>query len=223
QKTSSTDRSADQLESEFLAAFHNGDRLAAEKLMGESREAIREKYLPQRLAMSFKGADADKSADVLNALKYSGDIELSVRKDGFVNDIAGIYASMDEARFAKVGSAQNAIRDGYSYCKANNYTDCLSSFERARDQFKMAGDEPEAKLAEYFVGYAQANTENHAAALTTITGVADYARSHGYRWLEMTATHWVGGCLVALKKHTEALATYERALAMAREANDPHA
>src|SRR5206468_1710781 len=78
-------------------------------------------------------------------------------------------------------------------------------------------------LAEYFVGYGQLNKEHHTEALTTINAVAQYARSHSYRWLEMTATHWVGGCLGALNKNTEALSAYQRALTMARETSDSYA
>lgn len=217
------DRSADQLESDFLAAVQNDDRSQAEKLLTESREAIREKYLPQRLAISFTLAEPDRRDELLAALDYSGKIELERTGDGYARDIARFYSTVNAKTLAVVRNAQQEVRDGYDHCKANEYELCLASFERARGLFINAGDEPEAHLVGYFIGYAQLNTEHHAEALATISDVAQYARERNYRWLEMTATHWVGGCLSALTKNTDALAAYERALSIARETNDSYA
>jgi CHAT domain-containing protein len=72
-------------------------------------------------------------------------------------------------------------------------------------------------------GYAQFNVEDRQTALATFNNVVQFAHSHGYTWLEMTATHWVGTSLVGIKKNTDALAAYQRALSLARQINDGYA
>jgi CHAT domain-containing protein len=223
EKETPTDRPAVEVESEFLEAFRNGDRDKARDILTGSREAVREKYVPQRLAISLTTAEPDRRDELLGALKFAGEIELERTGDGFAKDIALYYSSADDRRLALARDAEQAVRDGYAHCLASRYEPCLDSFQTARNFFEQAGDEPEMYLAQYFSGYARLNTEDHAGALDVIRGVADHARSRGYRWLEMTAMNWVGGCLVALKRNTEALAAFERALTLSREANDSYA
>lgn len=217
------DRSADQLESDFLAAFRSGDRVKAATLLSEAREAIRERYLPQRLAMSYTMAEPDRRDELLRALKFCGEIELERTGDGYAKDIAHFYSSVGDEKLTLLRDAQQAIRDGYKHCLANEYQICLSLFRTAHDGFAQTGDEPESRLADYFIGYGLVNSENHAGALSTINEVANFARGRNYHWLEMTAMNWVGGCLVALKKNTDAYEAYVRALSIARESNDSYA
>jgi CHAT domain-containing protein/Tfp pilus assembly protein PilF len=218
-----TDRSADELESDFLAAFRSVNRTDAERLAGESRELIREKYLPQRLAISYTMAEPERRDELLQALEYSGDIESKLTGDGYANDIARFYSTNGAEKLETLRAAQDAIRQGYANCRANEYQLCLASFQSAQEQFQKAGDEPEARLAEYLAGYAQYNVEDHQTALATFNSVVQFAQSRRYIWLEMTATHWMGTALEALKKNTNALSAYERALSLARQTRDGYA
>src|SRR5262249_47797402 len=91
EKNTPTERSAEELESDFLAAFREGDEAQAGKLLRENRELIRDKYLPQRLAMSYLNAPADKSDDLLSALQFAGQVELKQTGDPFASEIARFY------------------------------------------------------------------------------------------------------------------------------------
>jgi CHAT domain-containing protein len=218
------ERSATELESDFLAAFRSGDDASAGKLISENRELIRDKYLPVRLAMSYAVGPEDRRDELLRALEYSGEIELKLTGDPFAKEIAVFYRHVSKARLDMLSAASTEMRTGIEDCRNEKYEDALPRLKSSRAKFEQAGDISSANLARYFAGYA---TKNMPLPLDTaraeFNSIERWAREHDFLWLRMTALHWVGQCLIDLKELSAARRTFEEALAIADRLGDSYA
>lgn len=215
--------SAAELESQFIAAVKTSDEEGAAQLVGANRELIRDKYLPQRLAASYVDSSESGGGDMLPALQYAGEIELKQTGDAFAKDIAIFYASRGNANRDVLSRAHAEIRDGYAKCLNQRFGDALDSFKAARDKFDLAGDEWNAALASYFVGYALTNSDRSNESLKVLTEVQTYAQQNRYLWLDATVSHWVGSVNQKLQRHTDAKTNYLRALRTAEKIGDGYA
>ena len=223
EENSARERTADELESDYLSAIEHGDEDLAQKLLMGSRELIREKYLPQRLAFSFVKASDEKKDELLRALQFTGRVEMKLTGDPFANEIASFYSTVSKGRLAELKRAQANVEIGYGQCLTSDYESALHSFEDARRTFEQAGDPLEAALAGYFVGYSLINIDRAEDSLKELSNVAKFAHEHGYLWLEATATHWIAGGYVKRKLHTLAKRSFLLALSIAEKINDPYA
>jgi CHAT domain-containing protein len=215
--------SADELESNFFAAFRAGDEEKAGRLISENRELIREKYLPQRLAMSYVSAPEERRDELLRALEFAGKIEMKQTGDPFANEIARFYLSLPADKLGTVKRAQEKIREGYKHCLDQRYDGGLGDFQEAKALFEKAGDEPETKLAQYFVAYGLINTLRNDDAFRDLNAVASFAKNKGYIWLQATALYWVAGSYVKSKQPAMAEREFKLALSIAESINDSYA
>jgi CHAT domain-containing protein len=217
------DRSAAELERDFLIAARDKNEEKAWELLSRNRELIREKYLPQRLAMSFLEASGDEKKVFLEALEYAGELEKTRIGDSFAGEIARFYAALPESKTASLKKAQQAVRNGYKLSINSEYFKALDEFNNARDLFLQADDIWETKLSEYFIGYCLINIDRIDNSLEQFKQIAEFSRSRNYKWLEATSLHWLAGNYKSLKQRTQAKKNYEKALAIAEEIKDPYA
>lgn len=215
--------SAAELETHFVAAVNASDEERAARLIGANRELIRDKYLPQRLAASYVNSPGSGGSYLLQALQYAGEIEFKQTGDAFAKDIAIFYASRGSERREVLSRAHAEIRDGYAKCLDQQFADALRSFESARSKFELAGDEWNAALATYFVGYALTNSDRSGESLEVLKSVQAYAQRKSYVWLDATVSHWVGSVNQKLQRHTDAKMAYLRALSIAEKLGDGYA
>jgi CHAT domain-containing protein len=217
-----SDRSAKDVEEEFLNAMKSGDESQARDLLVNNRELIREKYLPQRLAMSFV-QDRDRRPELTEALHYAGRLEKGATGDEFAEGIAGFYTSASTTQLATIEKAHADIRAGYELCLSSHYEPARVLFEQGRQSFVSVNDEWEAALAGYFIGYTLANTGQVDRTLSELESVAAYARKHKYLWLDATATYWIAGAHLQRGEHTNASESFKRALSLAEGIKDSYA
>jgi CHAT domain-containing protein len=215
--------SADELESSFLDAMRAGNDDEAAKLLSSNRELIREKYLPQRLAMSYVEAMDDRRDELLQALQYAGKLEIKQAGDPFASEIARFYLAATPVQLEELKQAQADTRTGYANCLSSDYDEALASFEASQKLFDASGDKWEANLARYFVGYALMNNDRSEVAIHEFKSTVEFAHMDGYLWLETTALYWTGATYQKLKQHNLARRSFERALSIAEKINDPYA
>ncbi len=220
-ETGAAELPADELESRFIAAMREGNDAAASELIGNNRELIREKYLPQRLAMSYLSAPPDRRDELLSAMKYAGELELK-RGDPFAKEIALFYAGLDERKFPLVREAQSEIVDGYRKCIDTEFGDSIPHFRRAKGAFERVGNKWEAALAGYFVAYGLHNVEMVDESLAELHKTAEFARRGKYIWLEATVSYWIGGVNIKMGHHSEARRAHEHALELADKFHDSY-
>ncbi len=223
ESSAASELSANDLERNYLDAVAGNNEDAAWHLLSGNRELIREKYLPQRLAMSYLNAEFDRRDELLRALRYTGDLEIKHTGDPFAKEIALFYANIPAARQDILRLAHADVLSGYRECFLQKYGSALPFFERARVGFESAGDVWNAALAQYFVGYATVNSENVDKALAEFEAVSAYARKRGYVWLEATVLYWCGVTNIKLDHHTASRRNHERGLALAERIGDSYA
>jgi CHAT domain-containing protein/tetratricopeptide (TPR) repeat protein len=217
------DLSAADLERDFLLAMHEKNDARAWQLLSRNRELIREKYLPQRLAMSYLEAKGDEKKDFLAALEYAGELEKAHIGDSFAAEIAQFYKILPEDKFEVLKKAQNAVRDGYKLCLKPDFKSALEEFTAARELFLQLGDVWETKLSEYSIAYSLINLDRMNESNALLTQVVEFSQNRKYKWLEATSLHWLGGSHKALKQRTQAKRMYEKALALAEDIKDSYA
>ena len=189
----SGDITSETLLERFVAAANIRDNAAASELISNTRELIAQKYLPQSLAMAITDAAPESRASLQNALDYAGELEKANIDDPFAADIATYYRGRNAEQLVRLRAAQIAIKEGYRLCLALKYADASIEFLKARSIFEAEGNDPERRIAEYFVGYSLMNSKRNDEALEIFERVASFANRDKYRWLEMTALYWVGG------------------------------
>lgn len=219
----SKERSADELERDFLVAFGQKNNDEAWRLLSRNRELIREKYLPQRLAMSFLKASGDEKQRLLEALQYSGELEMTRNGDSFAGEIARFYATLPDAKIEPLKQAQNSMRNGYKLALNFDFETALGEFTSARDLFVQAGDVWEAKSSEYFIGYCLINTDRADEGVARLNQVVKFSQKRNYKWLEVTSLYWIAGGLSSLKQQTQSKKISEKALTLAEEIKDSYA
>ncbi|HEX8288883.1 MAG TPA: CHAT domain-containing protein [Pyrinomonadaceae bacterium] len=217
------ERSADELERDFLGALRDKSDEKAWLLLSQNRELIKGKYLPQRLAMSYLAASDSEKEPLLYALQYAGELEQQRNGDLFAKDIAHFYLTVPKSKIESLKQAQTAMQNGYRFCLQLNYEAALSEFNNARNLFKRVDNIWEAKLSEYFIGYCLINNNRPKEALAEFQNVAEFSESQNYKWLKMTSLHWIGGSLRILNQRTGSKKSYQEALAIAEEINDSYA
>lgn len=218
------ERSAAELERDFLIALAEKKNEEAWLLLSQNRELIREKYLPQRLAMSFLKATGDEKKNLLDALRSAGELEQNHIGDSFAAEIARFYTSLPEGDAEdSLREAQNSVQNGYELCLKQDYPAALSEFKKARDLFSGVGDIWEAKLSEYLTGYCLLNTEHVSESLTELRRVVEFSQTGKYKWLEVTALYWLASSLSKSHQTTASKRTQENALSLAQEIKDSYA
>lgn len=217
------DRSAAELERDFLIAAQGKNEEKAWQLLSRNRELIREKYLPQRLAMSFLEASGDEKKDFLAALEYAGELEKIHIGDSFASEIAQFYAALPESKIDLLRQAQQAVRNGYELCLKLKYGEALDEFNIARDLFSQADNIWENKLSEYFIGYCLINNERVNDGITQLEQIVEFSQNQNYKWLKVTSLHWVAGGFIKARQFTKAKKMHEKTLALAEEIDDSYA
>jgi CHAT domain-containing protein/tetratricopeptide (TPR) repeat protein len=219
----SKERSADELERDFLAAFGQKNNDEAWLLLSRNRELIREKYLPQRLAMSFLKASGNEKQTLLQALQYAGELEINRNGDPFASEVARFYTTLPDAKVELLKQAQSSMQNGYKLSLDYKFEPALNEFTRARNLFVQGSDAWEAKLSEYSIGYCLININRINEGIVQLDRVVEFSQKRNYKWLEVTSLYWLAGGFSSLKQQTQSKKISEKALALAEEIKDSYA
>ncbi len=214
---------AEILEKEFINAQDNNDEEKAFKLVSQNRELIREKYLPQRLAMSFLDTSEDKKTKYLEALKFLGEIEKKRFQDDFASDLAKYYENASTEKIDILKNAQKSMKQGYALLLKNDFKKGLESFSAARESFYLANNQYEANtISAIFIGYCLNSTKKKEEALDVFQEVNEFTKENNYVWLNSLNSYWLVGVETHLgkKNYLEAKVAIESNLKATREIDD---
>lgn len=214
--------SADELENLFMAAFREQNNQEAARLISQNRELIKEKYLPQRLAMSLLAASGEQKKEYLQVLLYAGELENSQIGDPFVGDIAAFYTQVPESHWETLKQSHVAMRQGYQLCLNEEYNRALAEFNRARELFLQVNNIWEAKLSEYFIVYCLIKTDQIKASLPLAEEITNFCRQRNYKWLLSNILYWFAVAQRATGERAKAKVNYKNCLNLAEEIRDPH-
>src|SRR6185503_4782459 len=141
----------------FTTAFREHDETEAWRVLSANREVITGKMIPLRLAHDYVD-DALKDQDVeardkSNALSFAGELDSKLGGDPYTKELAHYYATSSRATLRLLAQAAADADEGYALCLATKYADAMSRFASARALFERAGNEWEARLADYWIAY----------------------------------------------------------------------
>lgn len=212
----------EELDRDFIAAYRNDDIETASRLIRENRELVRERYLPQRLAMAHTMSMPDLRSESLKVLQFCGRVELQLTGDPFARDLADYYSTASDQTLRMLGAAHRNVLAGNRNLIKQNYQAALTEFGHANRIFFDSGNIWEAHISGYFIGYILINQNKQDLGRSRLEEVERFAEKKGYLWLEATALHWIGGSYVRSKQHSLARRSYEKALGLAERIDDPY-
>jgi CHAT domain-containing protein/tetratricopeptide (TPR) repeat protein len=213
--------SAAEIEKAFLTAFRQKNDTEAGTLISQSREIITQKYLPQRLAISFIEAPYPEKKEYLDALIYAGELEEKNINDSFAKDLAAYYTKVSDADLELLKQAHVLIRHSFTLCLDSKYKAALEEARRAWNIFLQAGNVYEAKLSEFLVVYCLISSEQIRQSILPAEELANTCRKSNYKWLLSNTLYWLAAAQRTTGDRTKAKATYKKCLVLAEEIRDP--
>ena len=188
------DYSAKELEEEFIKAFKIDDDALALQLVSENRELIQEKYLPQKLAMSYLLAKENERSEKLKVFIYLGKIEKERFGDNYASDLAKLYGEASDREIEFLKQAQSFVKKGYSFCKKGEFSEALTAFYSAKKLFLKANDLIEANtISDHFIAYCLYFTEKKEEALKKFKLIDEFCLERNYKWFHIANFYWING------------------------------
>ncbi|MEK6337243.1 MAG: CHAT domain-containing protein [Acidobacteriota bacterium] len=216
----------EELLASFLAAFRERNEAEAWRVFSANREVITGKMIPLRLAHEYiehilKGEDVE-AREKLSALVFAGDLDKRNGGDPYTSELAGYYGHSSRATLHLLSKAAEDVNQGYALCLATSYGEATSRFASARATFDRAGDEWEARLANYWIAYclSQPGRTRDSNALLEI--LAEFCQRRGYKWLLALTTGWLGSNHTALHEYSSAIKYNRQSLTLAEEISDTY-
>jgi CHAT domain-containing protein/cytochrome c-type biogenesis protein CcmH/NrfG len=219
----SNEMTPDEFEQAFLDAAAAGKDEEAFKLASLNREMIKERFLPQKLAMSFLQADEGRADEILRGLTYLGKLEKERIQDNYTSDLAAFYSDLPEKKKDTLRSAQQLVREGYQLCFKNKWALAAKNFTAARELFLQAGDEIEAKtVGTYFIAYVLNEDKKTAQAADLFKEVDEFSRKKNYQWFALMNLDWliIGEAGLGRLLSSDVADRYKLALKKAEEMGD---
>jgi CHAT domain-containing protein/tetratricopeptide (TPR) repeat protein/anti-sigma-K factor RskA len=215
-----------QLRESFLAAFRAGDEEQAWRILGDSRELITRRMVSPQLAHDYvaralKGEGA-QAGENLRALLFAGELERRKGGDPYTAELAAYYAAASGAQLRLLSRAIKELYSGYESCLATKYEEAARHFEAARDIFGQAGDELEARLADYWIAYCLTQPGRIPESNALLADLANFCERRGYKWLLAQTAGWLGSNHTALHEYSTAIKYNRRSLALAEEISDAY-
>lgn len=216
----------DELLANFLAAFRERNDMEAWRLLSANREVITGKMIPLRLAHDYvahtlNGEDS-KAREKLDALVFAGELDQRNGGDSYTKELAGYYANSSRATLQLLSKAAEDIGQGYALCLATRYEEASARFTSARAAFDRAGDEWEARLANYWIAYCLSQPGAARDSNVILNSLAEFCQKRGHKWLLALATGWLGSNYTALHEYSNAIKYNRQSLALSEEISDTY-
>lgn len=205
---------APQTLNEFLDAYTARHDERAWQILSGSREMISGRMVPFLLARTALQAEAEgkpgEASELLNALKYAGEVERHRASDAFFAELASYYAAARASQQQQLAAAHAELNEGYRLCKSSQYDEAHTHFANAQSLFIAAGNTHEARLTDYWLAYCDTQADRLEQSVALLDELATFCRERNYRWLYSQA-------LYSLANNQNLLGDHSRSVALARQ------
>lgn len=212
--------SADELERAFLNAFRRKNPIEANQLISQNRELVKEKYLPQKLAMSFVDASSTEKEEYLQALIYTGQLEEKNIGDSFAKDLAIYYTELSGSDLESIKQAHIFVRKSYQLCLSGKYKNSAEEARRAREIFLRVGNIYEARLSEFLVVYCLIWSNQIRESIPLAEQLMNSSSEESYKWLLSNTLYWLAAAYRTTGDRGKAKSNYKKCLTLAEEIED---
>ena len=209
---------------DFLDAYRARDEARAWQIVSGSREMISERMVAFQLArgaLEAETRDPPGANELLDALKYAGEIERNRSQDPFFAELATYYSTAHTTQQRqRLADAAKELSEGYRLCKASQYDEAQKHFARAQSLFNAAGNTNEARLTDYWLAYCYTQADGIEKGEALLDELTTYCRQRSYRWLLSQALYARSNAAGLLGDHSQALALSREALEIAASIDD---
>ena len=220
QSENSQSKTKDEILKDFIEAFERDDRTKAWEIISRNREMITGKLVFQQLAGLFLTAEDDSKNKYLSALKYAGKLEKENSKDPYFDEIGKFYSNLPKEKFSELQFAQTSINKGYKFCRDVKYELAVKEFSDARTAFEKSGDKLEAKLAEYWIGYANFQLTNTEESFAIFEDLNNFTEKRNYKWLQSNVLSKLADHSYGQNNHSKSIEYGKKSLKLATETSD---
>jgi CHAT domain-containing protein/tetratricopeptide (TPR) repeat protein len=220
-----SDKTKDQLLSDFATAYAAGDEEKAWQLISVTRDDLSGTSISQQLLDSylelFLAGKTDAAARQLQALTYVGELERKRTNEHYTFDLAAMCRSLTPKQKATVVKARNLMKSGYKmYEQSANTTSMLNVFAQAAQTFADANDRAEMNHARFWLAYCSLDGLNTQQGLALLSDLASNCTKLSYRWLLMRTLQSVSGAKYSLKEYSKSIEYCLQALQLAEQIGD---
>lgn len=214
-----TSKTKEQVFDDFFAAYRRDDKEFAWKINRQTKEMIEEVWLPDQLTRRYLETRQQENID---ALKFIGELERDRNADFFVIELAAYYSKIDASQTENLQAAKNSMSAGYKASKASETAQAIRFFENAAKLFSAAGDELEAKTAEFWAAQVKRDERKVAESLAILNPLAKYFDEKKYRWLYSQAIYWIAQNYFFQSEFTKIIRLCKEAFDISDEISDSY-
>lgn len=215
----------EQLFKDFLDAYRaeNPERAwqAIERSSSRIGNPILERLIDRYLA-SAAGGLPDQAQHDLQIVSSIGEWRAQRTGDLYALTLARFYKSETPEGLSELRQARELVKTGQERIASSQFDEAFAAYTKARQIFQQAGNIPESRLAEYWLGicYLQLNDQEQSALLLRRL-VLDCERG-GYKWLAVRALNGLATLHYSRNEYSKAIGYGSRSLKLAEEAQDAY-
>ena len=200
--------SKEQVYLKFLTDYHagNDDDAWRDITLGNGRVGnhIIEKLVDEYLSSSAKGQRGEAET-IHRMLLHVGVLKEQRGGDLYASALARFYQSVPHERIATLSRARYLMKVGQEQLSLAQFPLALKSHTEAKQLFDRAVDEPESRLAEYWMAVCHQQLNHRAKSALMFHDLVQNCERENYRWLVVRS-------LNGLATHEALLSEFSKAI-----------
>jgi CHAT domain-containing protein/Flp pilus assembly protein TadD len=181
-----TSENKEEIYRKFLGDYHAGDDEGAWRNITLSSGRVGN-YIVERLVDDYLNLTAishrSEAIDRHRMLQYIGAMKEQRAGDLYASALARFYQPVTREQAAALIRARNLMELGQKQIASAQFTLALKSHTEARQLFERAGNEPESRLAEYWIAVCQQQLNDKEQSALLFQNLAHACERENYRWL----------------------------------------
>ena len=173
------------------------------------------------LVKGLADSSAAKSTEILQALDYLGQLEISNANDAYTAALAKFYASATPQTRSLLIQARQQIVKGYESAGRSEYAKATELFSSARTTFEKVGSLPETLAADVALAHTAAVQPDLIKGQELAERLIPACESQGYQWLLARGLTVRAHNQSNLNNYTEAISDGHRAMQIFQRLQDP--
>lgn len=203
----------------ILNAYQQRDGEKAWALLASSREKTTSQLLAAHLAgISDRSANADRTP--IEALAYSGELDIRKAGDHYAFDLAAFYKSASQRQLASATAARDLLRQAQKSYQQAALDETFRLYTQAQQALSAVGDKCEEQLAICGIALTLMEMARTEQSATLFGALARDCEGKGYRWLRARALFYQSAIEFARNEYSKAIASAKLARAEAGTVND---
>jgi CHAT domain-containing protein len=213
----------ERLVDDFLAAYRGGNDEAAWVAISRSRER-KGNLIVQRLVDDYlnlvTNSRGEEAIEKLKMLSYVGWLEEQRAGDHFTSDLVTFYKTAAPMQRALSLQARTVAQSARAHYYKVEFEAALPLFEKARELFRVAGNESEALFAQSWVGYCNLRIPRVKESLEIFSSLSQTYERKSYLSLQAQSLNALSDAELSLNEFSKALGYGQRSLKISEKIDD---